>query len=552
MSLVFTFLCDTNQAKALTFEGAFDFHSKLAGRNKIGFEKLDKAKKKILLTPSKVETIDVLRGFGASRWISLILLVYGEYPIVIGCAKGVSLDPWHSAHFFLEVLVVLLFSWEMQVGKEGELSNILVRFEKLGEPFGFNPTPSCVIASQIVQHERQFKYGLQLAVLHESFTIGLVPNEEPEGLEEPFEGKRSAPLPILCVEDGMVILRFSEIFGIHGPLKKGEKRDRRYTIPKERYKSMDAPDNVEEDEEAFLKGGCQLFHLPNTNFLTQDDASVFMEDEAELKKVGVVQGTATMELQNDEQRKHSCISAEPMKEDMPVDLSEFWLSPLSPKFYPLDQQDWEDKIIWDNSPEVSDNSAESCEISGPDSEVVVDKETELVTKAQNQRPKFQVAVDEKDHGVFLGSSPVLIEAFGSRNSSALINHSLSEIKYHPQLLRLETRLEMDNSSQSAVRKEDAIEDPRGNDKDGKNLGLHAGAMLITRPVKSSTGDSIELPVHGGPSGGRFNIANDKFYLNRKTSQQLKSHSKKRTAHGVKILHSIPALKLQTMKLKLSK
>lgn len=58
------------------------------------------------------------------------------------------------------------------------------------------------------------------------------PQEEPEGLEEPFEGKRSAPLPILCVEDGMVILRFSEIFGIHGPLKKGEKRDRRYTIPK--------------------------------------------------------------------------------------------------------------------------------------------------------------------------------------------------------------------------------------------------------------------------------------------------------------------------------
>ena len=49
MSLVFTFLCDTNQAKALTFEGAFDFHRKLAGRNKIGFEKLDKAKKKILL-----------------------------------------------------------------------------------------------------------------------------------------------------------------------------------------------------------------------------------------------------------------------------------------------------------------------------------------------------------------------------------------------------------------------------------------------------------------------------------------------------------------------
>ena len=75
---------------------------------------------------------------------------------------------------------------------------------------------------------------------------------------------------------------------------------------------------------------------------------------------------------------------------------------------------------------------ENCEISGPDSEVGVDKETEPITKAQNQRSKFQVAVD---------------------------------------------------------------------DKNGKNLGLHARAMLITRPVKSSTGDFIEVPVHEGFSGG---------------------------------------------------
>ena len=46
MSLVFNFLYTTNQAKALTFEGAFDLHDKLAERNRIGFEKLDKAKKK--------------------------------------------------------------------------------------------------------------------------------------------------------------------------------------------------------------------------------------------------------------------------------------------------------------------------------------------------------------------------------------------------------------------------------------------------------------------------------------------------------------------------
>lgn len=44
--------------------------------------------------------------------------------------------------------------------------------------------------------------------------------------------KGSTPLPVLCIEDGMVILRFSEIFGIHEPFKKREKRDRRYSVPK--------------------------------------------------------------------------------------------------------------------------------------------------------------------------------------------------------------------------------------------------------------------------------------------------------------------------------
>ena len=48
MLLVFTFPCTTNQAGALTFEGAFELYKNLVGRNKIGFEKFDKAKKKDL------------------------------------------------------------------------------------------------------------------------------------------------------------------------------------------------------------------------------------------------------------------------------------------------------------------------------------------------------------------------------------------------------------------------------------------------------------------------------------------------------------------------
>lgn len=56
--------------------------------------------------------------------------------------------------------------------------------------------------------------------------------EEPNILEEPFDVRSSTPLPILCIEDGKVILRFSEIFGIHESLKKAEKRDRRYSVSK--------------------------------------------------------------------------------------------------------------------------------------------------------------------------------------------------------------------------------------------------------------------------------------------------------------------------------
>ena len=58
MSLVFTFLCATNQARALTFERAFDLHKNLVRRNKMGFEGLDKAKKKDLTVNKPKEDKD--------------------------------------------------------------------------------------------------------------------------------------------------------------------------------------------------------------------------------------------------------------------------------------------------------------------------------------------------------------------------------------------------------------------------------------------------------------------------------------------------------------
>lgn len=56
--------------------------------------------------------------------------------------------------------------------------------------------------------------------------------EETHIFEEPIEPKSSTPLPVLCVEDGNVILRFSEIFAIQEPLKKAAKREQRFSVSK--------------------------------------------------------------------------------------------------------------------------------------------------------------------------------------------------------------------------------------------------------------------------------------------------------------------------------
>ena len=55
---MFTLPCTTNQARALTFKGAFELHKNLVGRNKIGFEKFNKAKKKNLTVNKPSEDKD--------------------------------------------------------------------------------------------------------------------------------------------------------------------------------------------------------------------------------------------------------------------------------------------------------------------------------------------------------------------------------------------------------------------------------------------------------------------------------------------------------------
>jgi hypothetical protein len=86
---------------------------------------------------------------------------------------------------------------------------------------------------------------------------------------------------------------------------------------------------------------------------------------------------------------------------------------------------------------------------------------------------------------------------------------------------------------------------------GQSICLHAAAVVLTPGGKEGAPDGAEGTI-SALSSTRFNISNDKFYTNKKTHQQQKSNAKKRAIHGVKVMHSLPAIKLQSMKPKLSK
>ncbi|CAA0807360.1 Transcription initiation factor TFIID subunit 1 [Striga hermonthica] len=415
-------------------------------------------------------------------------------------------------------------------------------------------------------------------------------------------GAISSGLPVLYVEDGKEILRFSEIFGVQEPLRKGRKRDCRYLMAREKYMSIDASEIFEEDEEEFMKAPCQDCSWMKQFQKKTDVLTVGVESDS--KKPGIVLESGKLSLEADDSRKDTCICSEPMKDDL-------WVSKFNecnplflPKFYPIDQEDWEDKIVWDNSPSSStENVVESIELSGPDSDTPCDKERDLKAETHSTEPEIQNGSCGKNDTSFLNSCSILVEPFGWNEESQSANVTISGGRSHPQILRLESQLEKytadfrgvkDDASETKLRTDaiqrfseltvqnrDIVEgswldnivwepgQPVAKPKliydlqdqqmlfeisdmeDAKYIQLHAGAMIVARSLDPSGADSVELHNHGMVSAGRFNISNDKFYSNRKSSQQLRPHSKKRTGHGLKVLHSVPALKLQTMKAKLS-
>lgn len=464
------------------------------------------------------------------------------------------------------------------------------------------------ISLSVDQEESFVDASNEGSALEHDLQVSLQTEELDADVQTPEEGpeflKRSmaTPLPVLYVDDGKAVLRFSEIFGIQEPPRKGEKKERRHSTPRDRYKSFDLSDDiVEEDEEEFLKDFSQSLTLNKQVCVVRTDVSENNVD-FEFPKFGFLHGDASLTVKDDRQPKDSCLSGEPMKADFADDLAWKDHTLMLANFYPLDQRDWEDEILWGNSPAASDNdnNVESCEISGSELRTSDGGEIEIETRKHNLQSVPLKILEEKDHNVFTCCSPVSLDALDSRDSNGVKTNSISKSLFHPQLLRLEVdsshiedgrgvdvsekhnqigqakrltkvmsqnRDLMDDSWVDKIMWEE-LDRPKMKPKlifdlqdnqmhfevldsnDGTHLHLHAGAMILTRSLKSNSVESSELPGHGGQYGWRY-VANDKHYSNRKISQQLKSNSKKRSAHGVKIFHSQPALKLQTMKLKLS-
>lgn len=349
---------------------------------------------------------------------------------------------------------------------------------------------------------------------------------------------------------------------------------------------MDLAVTIEEDEELFLRSSFNDRLVAGDPSLTEE---VYERTEEDDNGAMVV-----------DHRKDSCLFSQPMKGGVQIDTPAEWKSPVFHELYPLHQLEWEDEIVWgDSSPIlVSHGSSPSSVISEHDSDPYTNLEKGEEITADNKQGLPTVP----DNHCYLSDAdsvdPPVIRDLSEKPCMQSMHKN-----YHPKIRRLDSRFEVDESTDAKTPKvldeicsndtskrfrkltlqnkeffegnwlDQVIWDPSNyvpkpklifdlqdeqmlfevlDPKDVGHLRSHAGAMIMNHLSKSSTGYSFDLSSQSGGSIGRFNISNDKYYSNRKTSQQSKSHAKKRAVHGLKVLHSVPALKLQTMKPKLSK
>ncbi|KAG2317599.1 hypothetical protein Bca52824_020721 [Brassica carinata] len=407
--------------------------------------------------------------------------------------------------------------------------------------------------------------------------------------------KNVTSLPTLYVEDGTVVLQFSEIFAIHKPPQKRGKRENRYITYRDRYKSMEL---VEDDEGLLLKSHGRIDnHVKQADLSQLDVPPLPTRGDLQLVKAGTFGSIIPESREFTKLGRDSCTMGELLKQDLEDDKS--CQSQSSMEVFPLDQHEWENRIIWENSPEVSGNSCESVE-SGIESESLLLQGTNSAIEQEsfnvvNSREQAQ-AKNNKLVSFFV--TP--LESLGSRGSHTT-SESTDKSRRHPHLLRLESQWdddhlsEIDDAGGKNLKqiKSDALgrfsrlglqERDMGDDawldsiiwesakelsrsklifdlqdekmvfeipgnRESKDLQLHAGSMILSRSSKPK--DERFQEGCGSNYGWQFNISNDKFYMNGKSCQQLQANANQFGVHSLRVLHSASAIKLQTMKNKLS-
>lgn len=349
------------------------------------------------------------------------------------------------------------------------------------------------------------------------------PPEEPVAVPESCESKGGIDFPVLCIEDGKEILRFSEIFGVHEPsLVVGRRFLPWDPSTKSKFRNLGFTDTVEDDEEDFLK---TARHVP----VMARDLSVEKEEHG-----------------NKEGRdEDSCLPGQPMKEEAVVDGFARWWEDAGAGFYLVDQLNWEDEIAWDSPPSTSHGSG-SCVIS----EHETDAETAEMASSEHLVQGFRMKPEE-DHRFASCADSKEVPLMLKEDCRPTEPQALQEMRICQETADVKTRKRMEKLAEWHPGKLSL-----------QNRDLVDGSWL-DQIVWDPTDDHVPKPRpvilpqffnqsdHRWLPTGRFDLSNDEFYSNITVGLQPRSRPKRRADYLPKVIHSIPALKLQTMKPKLS-
>ncbi|WZZ08615.1 hypothetical protein YC2023_094536 [Brassica napus] len=316
---------------------------------------------------------------------------------------------------------------------------------------------STPVALVVAKEDKTLEYEKEVRILESEDhmdTNGAQEEEVDEFLEGALDEKGATPLPTLYVEDGMVILQFSEIFAIHEPPQKRDKRENRYAsynrafFRTDKYKSMDISELVEDDEEILLKSHGGIDDDANQADLIQLDVPFPISEGLQLVKSSTIGGITPESREFSKLGRDSCIMGELLKQDVIEDDSSLCQSQLSMEVFPLDQHEWEHQILWENSPETSDNSGDSFE-SRLESLGMLVQGTNSETEQESLNVMNSGEQAQAEKNMLVSFSANLLESFGSRGSHSG-SESTNNRRHHPQLLRLESKSDEDHLSENDI------------------------------------------------------------------------------------------------------